>query len=344
VGAPEDLVAAAVAELYACDPQDFTDRRKAIAAEAKAAGDAAAARQIAALRKPTRAAWVVNRLARADPAAPDKLTALATALRAAEQAKDGPRLRELSAARGPLIDALTGQALAVAGVPDPPAGLRDEVAATLTAAFADPEVAASFAAGTLTRAAQWSGFGLALSGPGPDAGDGDGDGDAALAAALQAAPAPVRPRGGARQVAAPAATGARPAAPVAPAAGRSAAPEQTQDQRQLAETRRLEERERKRRLAEEAAAEEAAQAAARRRKAFDDAERAAASATAAASDAVAAEDRLEAEVHSLEDRLTQARAELADARLRARRAEIAERKARQALDRLLPPDDDATGG
>ena len=57
---------------------------------------------------------MVNRLARADPGAPPKLAELAAALRAAQEARHGPRLRELSAARGALVDALTAQALAVA--------------------------------------------------------------------------------------------------------------------------------------------------------------------------------------------------------------------------------------
>ena len=39
----------------------------------------------------------MNQLARADPGAPDRLAGLAAALREAEQAKDGHRLRELSA-------------------------------------------------------------------------------------------------------------------------------------------------------------------------------------------------------------------------------------------------------
>ena len=107
--AGDDRVTAAADELYSADPAEFTDRRKALADAARAAGDAAAAKRIAALRKPTRAAWVVNRLARADPAAPDRLADLAAALRAAEEAKDGRRLRELSAARGPLVDSLTAQ-------------------------------------------------------------------------------------------------------------------------------------------------------------------------------------------------------------------------------------------
>ncbi len=164
----DDRVAAAVAELYGADPDAFTERRKALVAAAREAGDRQSAAAIGALRKPTRAAWVVNRLARADPGAPARLAVLAAALRAAEQAKDGPRLRELSAERGTLIDALTAQALAAAGGPDPPPSLRAEVTATLTAALADPETAAGFAAGALTKATQWSGFGYGDFSPADD--------------------------------------------------------------------------------------------------------------------------------------------------------------------------------
>ncbi len=62
-----DLLADAVAELYAGDPEEFTGRRTELAASARDAGEVAAARKITALRKPTRSAWVVNRLVRADP-------------------------------------------------------------------------------------------------------------------------------------------------------------------------------------------------------------------------------------------------------------------------------------
>jgi hypothetical protein len=265
-----DLVTTAAAELYDADPREFTDRRKALASAARAAGDAAAARRIAALRKPTRAAWVVNRLARAVPDAPSRLAELAAAMRGAQRAKDGRRLRELSARRGELTDDLTDQALAAAGIADPPAGLREDVAATLTAAFADPEVATQFATGTLTRAAQWAGFGV---------------------------PPPTGEEAGAEE----------------PAPPRAAAPA------------------RKPRVA----GDEEKRAAAHR-KAIEDAERAVATAAANAADAVAAEERLEDTVRDLEQRLTEARAQLADARLRARRAEAAERKARQALDHRGP--------
>jgi hypothetical protein len=153
-----DLLADAVAELYEADPDDFTQRRQDLVASAREAGQPGVAKQIAGLRKPTRSAWVVNRLVRADPRVVSRLAELAAELRA-EPAMDGARIRELTAARGRLVDELTRQALQESDLPAPPATLREEVAATLDAAIADPEVAANL--GTLVRAAHWAGFGLA---------------------------------------------------------------------------------------------------------------------------------------------------------------------------------------
>jgi hypothetical protein len=344
-------VAAAAAELYGADPQEFTDRRKALAAAARDAGDADAARQIAALRKPTRAAWVVNSLARADPGAGDRLASRAASLRAAEQAKDGRTLRELSAERGSLIDALTGQALTAAGVADAPAGLRDEVSATLTAALADPEVAAALAAGTLTRAAQWAGFGFALPGPAdgaagvgtPDAGTAEvGAPDAGTAGEGAALPADSARAPARREARVTELEEARRRKGRRGEGDGQRRPSDAESRRQAEDDRRRQRQaEHERRQAEEERrlAGEAAQAAARRRQIFEDAEREVATTATVATDAVATEDRLEREVRDLEDRLTSARAQLADARLRARRAETAERKARQVLGRLPRPDE-----
>ena len=299
-----DRVAAAVEELYGADPEAFTGRRGELAAAARGAGDRAAAKAIAALRRPTRAAWVVNRLARGDPSAPGKLAELGAALRAAQQARHGPRLRELSAARGSLVDALTAQALAVAGVPDPPPSLRLEVSQTLTAALADPGVAAAFARGTLTRAEQWSGFGVLPADT--DAGSAAEDTDAGEAAVSTAGSNVVKVHD----------LGSRTRKPSAgPATPR---PDAAQRQAELNE--RL--------------VREAAERAARRREQYENAERLVAETSAAAAAAVLGEDRLEAEVRDLEQRLTQARADLAAARMRARHAEAAERRARQAIGRL----------
>ena len=154
-----DLLPDAVAELYEADPDEFTGRRAELAAAAREAGEPAVAKQITALRRPTRSAWVVNRLVRADPEVRPRLDALAADLRAAAGSADGARIRELTAARSRLVDELTRAALRVSELPAPPAALREEVTATLDAAIADPQVAADL--GTLVRAAHWSGFGLA---------------------------------------------------------------------------------------------------------------------------------------------------------------------------------------
>jgi hypothetical protein len=147
-----DLVAEAEAELYTADPDGFTALRTELAERARDAGEPAVAKRIRALRKPTRSAWVVNRLVRSDPEVRSRLESLAADLR---DASGGGRLRELTAARAKLVDELTRTALA--SVPAPPAAMREEVTATLDAAIADPEVAASL--GTLVRPAQYAGFG-----------------------------------------------------------------------------------------------------------------------------------------------------------------------------------------
>jgi hypothetical protein len=356
-------VAAAVAELYGADPDVFTERRKALATAAREAGDRGAAAAIGALRKPTRAAWVVNRLARADPSAHGRLAGLAGELRAAEAAKDGRRLRELSAARGALIDSLTDQALA--GVPDPTAGLRAEVTETLTAALADPETAALFATGTLTKAAQWSGFGYGDFAPADDA-SADGPAspdDRGSPTVVELAPVDIATQRSRRARTATASGRVGPAASVAaepdvrsapshstatprptgaPGRARATKNDRTDASRSAEaaaqhaaqEQARLAAEERQRAAEEQRRAQEAAERAARAREKYEDAERTVAQASTAAAEAAAVEDGLEAEVRQLEERLTQAREELATARLRARRAEAAERRARQAMDRL----------
>jgi hypothetical protein len=151
-----DLLADAVAELYQADPDAFMPRRQELADAARAAGEPGTAKQIAGLRKPTRSAWLVNRLVRADPEVRSRLAGLAAELRDAERSPDGARIKELTTARGRLVDELTRQALQ--DLPAAPAGLREEVSATLDAAVSDPEVADRL--GRLVRAAHWAGFGL----------------------------------------------------------------------------------------------------------------------------------------------------------------------------------------
>lgn len=154
-----DLISEAITELYSGDVDAFIQRRRDLAAQARSAGDRAAAKAIAGLGKPTRSAWAVNKLVHADPSVPASLAELGDRLRAGEAALDGASIRELSRARRELIDALTKRALAETGQSSPSAAMREEVTDTFSAALADPQVAEQVAAGTLLRAARWAGFG-----------------------------------------------------------------------------------------------------------------------------------------------------------------------------------------
>lgn len=143
--------------LYRIRPEEFTARRKELAAAARKRGDAEAAKAIAAARRPTTAAWVVNLLALTDATVRPKLSDLHEALSAAHAAMDGQRIRELSTAQRVLVQDLARAGFAAAELSDPTAALRDDVTGTLQAAIADPEVTARL--GRLARAEEWSGFG-----------------------------------------------------------------------------------------------------------------------------------------------------------------------------------------
>ncbi|MBV8967138.1 MAG: hypothetical protein JO191_13295 [Mycobacteriaceae bacterium] len=144
-------------ELYWVRPPDFVATRARLAAAAKDRGDEAGAKQISASRRPTAAAWAVNRLALSRAKAQQRLTELGERLRTAHAAMDGEGIRELSAEQRKLIDELTRAAFDAAEMSDPSAALRDDVTGTLQAAIADPAVAARL--GRLTKAERWSGFG-----------------------------------------------------------------------------------------------------------------------------------------------------------------------------------------
>lgn len=143
--------------LYRMRPEEFTARRKELAAAAKKRGDADGAKLITSARRPTTAAWVVNRLTLTDGTVRPRLTELHEALRAAHAAMDGQRIRELSTAQRRLVQELAGAGFAAAELRDPTAPLRDDVTGTLQAAIADPEVAGRL--GRLSKAEEWSGFG-----------------------------------------------------------------------------------------------------------------------------------------------------------------------------------------
>lgn len=152
---------AAADELYAISPDDFMARRSALVTEAKQAGDKALAKQIGVLRKPTRSAWLVNLVARAEPKQIAALIALAGELHQAQSAMDGDALRNLSKQRRTRIDALARRAIGLGREAGYAAadGALPEVGSTLQAALGDPAVAEQVQAGRLAQAVAYGGFG-----------------------------------------------------------------------------------------------------------------------------------------------------------------------------------------
>jgi hypothetical protein len=151
----------AVDQLYAGTPDDFMARRTALAAEAKESGDKALAKQITGLRKPTRSAWLVNLVARAEPNQVAELRELGPALQQAQQQMAGDELRRLSRQRRTMIDSLARRAAELGAEHgyDPPDSAVQEVSQTLQAALADPAVADVVLAGRLHQAVTYGGFG-----------------------------------------------------------------------------------------------------------------------------------------------------------------------------------------
>jgi hypothetical protein len=143
--------------LYWVPPEDFIAERTKLTAAAKKRGDPAAAKRVSAARKPTTAAWIVNRLALRHKDSTKRLDGLGNRLRAAHADMDGARIRDLSAEQHQLINELTRAAFAAAGIEKPSSTVREDVTSTLQAAVADPEVSGRL--GRLARPEQWTGFG-----------------------------------------------------------------------------------------------------------------------------------------------------------------------------------------
>ena len=152
-----------IQRLYEAPPDGFVAARTAAIEEAKKAGDRDTAKRLAALKKPTVAAWVVNLLALRRPDLIEELVELSAALREAQRGLQGDALRELTAQRRQVVSALVAAARQLAVAEDPSmAGAKlplGEVEATLTAALAEPQIAAQVRTGRLIRAATYAGFG-----------------------------------------------------------------------------------------------------------------------------------------------------------------------------------------
>lgn len=146
-------------ELYSLPPNVFTAARDERVAQARNAGDRVLATQLAALKRPTVGAWLVNLVALRRPEAVQRLLAAAEAIRAATGAAE---LRELSQRRRQEIDAVLAAArelAANAGAPPPTSQQLAEAESTLTAAMADAQAAVVVSSGRVLKALSYGGFG-----------------------------------------------------------------------------------------------------------------------------------------------------------------------------------------
>jgi hypothetical protein len=151
--------------LYELAPEEFVAARGELAKRLRGEGDAAAAKRVVALRRPTVAAWAVNQAARRRPELVRDLLEAGDRLRQAQRRAlsglRGDALRAAGSDRRIAIDrllAVAAAALAESG--RSPEAHRDAIAASLQAASTDERVAAVVRAGTLDHElAAPSGFG-----------------------------------------------------------------------------------------------------------------------------------------------------------------------------------------
>lgn len=154
-------VAEVADELYGLPPEEFTAARNERAKAYRSGGDRKLGAQIAALRKPSTAAWVVNQLARHRRAELDQLIELGATMREAHLDLKAERLRALSDQRHRVIAALAGAGRALAAEQGHAVSetVVQEVEQTLEAALADPDAAQAVGSGHLLTALSYAGLG-----------------------------------------------------------------------------------------------------------------------------------------------------------------------------------------
>ena len=154
-------LAQALRAVYGASPTDFMAVRKELAGAARADGDAAGAKAIGALRKPSMAAWAVNLLAREDPDLVEELVELGGRMRGAQARLDTATLTSLRPDRDRVVAEVVAAAAALvadAGRTLSASG-QDDVRGTVIAALADEQASTAVTSGQLTRALSYSGFG-----------------------------------------------------------------------------------------------------------------------------------------------------------------------------------------
>lgn len=148
-------------DLYELDPSEFTAARNALAKRLRAERRRDEAMLVAALRRPSPAAWALNQVARRSPtvieAALDAIEALQAATDAAVAGQAGDLRAATTAERAATNEMVDAAREHLGGRTE---GLRQALVSTLRAAGSDPDVAAELRAGTLSSEHDPAGFGF----------------------------------------------------------------------------------------------------------------------------------------------------------------------------------------
>lgn len=151
--------------LFRAPLEEFTPARDELARSLRSDGKTEAADWVKGLRKPTRAAWIVNQVAARNTKAISQLLRASAELREAQDemlagSTNHRRLRESAQRERKAIDSLTGTAEQIGGQIGVGQQILGRVAETLQAAASDPEVAEAIERGRLTREQRAASIGL----------------------------------------------------------------------------------------------------------------------------------------------------------------------------------------
>lgn len=158
---PED----ALDRLFHGPLEEFTSARNELARSLRSDGEAEAADWVKSLRKPSRAAWLVNRLATLKADEVRGLLEVGEELRAAQEemlagATDREKLREAARREQEAVDSLLRTADAIGREHGVGAQILTRVGETLQAAAGDPELAEAIRRGRVTKEQRAASIGL----------------------------------------------------------------------------------------------------------------------------------------------------------------------------------------
>ena len=151
---PGDESPSEATDLYILPLDEFTAARDALGQRLQAEGDADEAKRVAKLRKPSVAAWALNRAARSNPELASRLVDSHKMLR---QAGSRQAVEEASVTRRQAVAALTDAAMAE--LDKGSLQTRDRINRTLLAVATDAQGESDLVAGTLVRELEPSGGG-----------------------------------------------------------------------------------------------------------------------------------------------------------------------------------------